>query len=60
MSSKEVYDKTSNILAAIDKCGCTHCIALLKMGLKQPLFNNPTDADTTNPEDKSGVSYTDG
>jgi hypothetical protein len=33
MSSKEVYDKTSNILAAIDKCGCNHCIALLKIGL---------------------------
>lgn len=42
-STAEVYDKTSNILRAIENCGCTHCIALLKSGLgNQP---NPADAD---------------
>ena len=47
MSTKEVYDKTSNILRAIENCGCTHCIALLKSGLRdqtpEPVrnVNNP-------------------
>jgi hypothetical protein len=33
-STKEICDKTSNILAAIEKCSCPHCLELLKSGLK--------------------------
>jgi hypothetical protein len=48
MSSKEVYDKTSNILAAIDKCGCTHCVALLKSGLR-PIATSDTEITIPEP-----------
>ena len=51
-TTKEVYDKTSNILRAIEQCGCTHCLSILKMGLtpSQP----PTDDDHS--EDQSKCS----
>ena len=45
-TSQEVYQKTSNILRAIEnKIG--HCLSILKSGLgNQP---KPTDGETTNP-----------
>ena len=33
MSTKEVYDKASNILRAIEQCSCDHCLEILKIGL---------------------------
>ena len=49
MTTTEVYDKTSGILAAIQQCGCDHCLNLIKKGIgNQPI---PTD-DTTNPVTK--------
>ncbi len=40
----EVVAKTSGILAAIDRCGCKHCLELLKSGSSnQP---NPDDTAT--------------
>ena len=58
MSSKEIYDKTSNILRAIEQCGCQHCLSILKNGLgNHP--NSNTNADINNPEPPGDV-YTSG
>jgi hypothetical protein len=44
MSTAEVVAKAIGIVAAIDRCGCQHCLELLKRGLgNQP---NPADDDT--------------
>ena len=46
-SQAQVYEKTSNILRAIEQCGCEHCLKILRSGFgNQP--NTNTD-DTTNP-----------
>jgi hypothetical protein len=45
-SSKEVYDKTSNILAAIDKCSCPHCLELLKSAVGSNHSSRPTETTT--------------
>lgn len=44
-STAEVYDKTSNILRAIEQCGCIHCLSILKKGLVSS--RDPTDDDST-------------
>jgi hypothetical protein len=47
MTTAEVYDKTSKILDAIEKCSCEHCLKILKNGIgNQPI----PDADDTIPE----------
>ena len=56
-SSTEVYQKTSNILAAIEQCGCAHCLSILKSGLREP--TPEPDADINNPEPPGDV-YTSG
>ena len=33
MSSNKVVEKASNIIAEIEKCGCPHCLSILKTGL---------------------------
>jgi hypothetical protein len=44
-STTEVYNKTSKILAAIEICGCIHCLSILKSGLG----NQPNPAQETTP-----------
>ena len=51
MSSKQVYDKASGILAVIishANTGCIHCLDLIKSGLREPTPNPTVDdnADT--------------
>jgi hypothetical protein len=43
-SNANVYDKTSAILDAIEKCSCEHCLSILKKGLVTS--QDPTDVDT--------------
>ena len=51
----QVYQKTSNILRAIEQCGCSHCLSILKSGLgNQP---KPTDTDDTTIPEPPGNSH---
>ena len=51
-SNKDI-EKASNIIAALEQCGCTHCLLILKSGLGNPTVPNHAaidDPTTITPE----------
>ena len=44
-NSNKVVEKASGIIAAIEGCGCIHCLSIIKKGLVSS--QDPTDADST-------------
>ena len=49
-NSNKVVEKASGIIAAIENCGCTHCLSILKSGLGQR--TPEPDAENTKPVTK--------